>query len=239
VAICRLGRRRRRSGSNRRLIFRRPILLFRPKRHRTGWRFLHRRRSSCHRFQVLRSLRCRPIHWPDFRLPTFWFSTSMSRWMSSAQRPFQRSCRSARLCQACSSARRPMDCCRRHRHRTFRRPGAVRTRRRRRERSTISRPRSKRSHAPAAGGAVVQVLLGVLTAPGAESEVLDGPRQARAGRRERQHLAGDLELLAGVAIEIDLARLRLEHDLAPTGGVAQAITLARAHRRDFIGAAPG
>jgi hypothetical protein len=201
------------------------------------WRLLRRRRSSCRRFRVLRWLRCHPIRWPDFRSLRFWISSSW-RLTSSAPQPVRRSCRSARLCPACSSGRRRMGYCRRRRRRAFRRPAAGRARRRRRGRSMISRPRSKRSHAPAAGGAVVQVLLCVLGAPGAEPEVLDGPRQARAGRRERQHHAGHLELLARVAIEIDLARLSLEDDLAPVGGVAQAITLARAHRPGLYRSGP-
>ena len=65
--------------------------------------------------------------------------------------------------------------------------------------------------------------------PRAEAEVLDRPRQLRVRGRERQHLADDLELLAGVAVEVDLLGLGLDDDLAARRGVAQAVALSGAH----------
>jgi glycosyltransferase involved in cell wall biosynthesis len=78
----------------------------------------------------------------------------------------------------------------------------------------------------------------VLVAPRAEAQVFDRPRQPRAGGRERQHLADGLELFAGLAIDVDLARLRLEYDLA-SRRAAHAIALFRAHVRNFTGGGGG
>jgi len=58
----------------------------------------------------------------------------------------------------------------------------------------------------------------MLIAPRAEAQVLHGPGQPRAGRRERQHLADHLQRFAGFAVEIDLLGLGLDHDLATGGG---------------------
>ncbi len=99
-----------------------------------------------------------------------------------------------------------------------------------------ARPRSQRLHAPAAGGTVVEVLLRELVAPVAEAQVLHGPGQTRGRRGERQDLADDLQLVAAFAVAIDLAGLGLEHDLAPAGGVSQAVALTGAHAQDSIGA---
>src|SRR4051794_15417682 len=83
-------------------------------------------------------------------------------------------------------------------------------------------------HPAAAGGAVVEVLLGELVAPVAEPEVLDGPRQLALGRRERQHDAGDLQLLAGFPVAVDAVRLSLDDDLAAGRRCPPAITLRHA-----------
>ena len=50
-------------------------------------------------------------------------------------------------------------------------------------------------------------------------------------RRQRQHLADDLHRLAGLAVAVGLARLGGQQDLAAGGRRAQAVQLARAHRR--------
>src|SRR6476661_4145924 len=84
------------------------------------------------------------------------------------------------------------------------------------------------SHSAAAGGAVVEVLLGELVAPVAEPEVLDGPWQLALGRRERQHDAGDLQLLAGLPVAVDAVRLSLDDDLAAGRWCPHAITLRHA-----------
>ena len=86
-------------------------------------------------------------------------------------------------------------------------------------------PRCERSHAPATCRTVVQVLLGELVAPGTEAKVLDRPGQPRGGGGEGEHLPDDLQRIAGLAVEIDLSGLGLDHDLPPAGGVAQAIAL--------------
>src|SRR5208282_4265529 len=85
----------------------------------------------------------------------------------------------------------------------------------------------------------VQVLLGRLLAMGTEAQVLNCPRQPRGRRSERKHLANDLELFAGLSVDVDLAGFGLDDDLPAARGVAQAIALGRAHGRDFIGALPG
>src|SRR3954452_24185390 len=90
------------------------------------------------------------------------------------------------------------------------------------------RERLDGGHAAAAGGAVVEVLLGELVAPVAEPEVLDGPGQLALGRLERQDDARDLELLAGLAVAVDTVRLGLDDDLAAGRGCRHAITLRHA-----------
>jgi glycosyltransferase involved in cell wall biosynthesis len=52
----------------------------------------------------------------------------------------------------------------------------------------------------------------------------------RGRRGEREDLADDFELVAVVAVEVDLAGFGIEHDLATGRGVSQAIALAGAHR---------
>src|SRR5690349_2378306 len=83
-------------------------------------------------------------------------------------------------------------------------------------------------HPAAAGGAVVEVLLGELVAPVAEPEVLDGPRQPAHRRLARQDDALDLELLARLAVAVDAVRLGLDDDLAASGRCPHAITLRHA-----------
>jgi len=90
----------------------------------------------------------------------------------------------------------------------------------------------ERSHAPAACWAVVEVLLREFAAVRAETQVLDRPWQPRGGGGERQYLADDLQPIAGVAVQIDLSGLGLDHDLPPAGGAAQAIALTVAHPRN-------
>ena len=70
-------------------------------------------------------------------------------------------------------------------------------------------PSVQRRQTPAAVRAVVDVL-GRELAQGAaaQAEVLDGPRQVAGRRRQRQDLADDLELLAGLAVDVDLVRAR-------------------------------
>jgi glycosyltransferase involved in cell wall biosynthesis len=79
----------------------------------------------------------------------------------------------------------------------------------------------------------------MLIAPWAEAQVLHRPRQPRVGRRERQHLADDLQRLAGFAVQVDLVWLGLDHDLATGGGATESITLFCAHARNFTGAGGG
>src|SRR5688572_9561280 len=90
------------------------------------------------------------------------------------------------------------------------------------------RERLDRGHAAAAGGAVVEVLLRQLVAPVAEAEVLHGPRQPAQRRLEREDDAGDLELLARLAVAVDAVRLGFEDDLAAGRRCPHAITLRHA-----------
>src|SRR5205823_4551464 len=80
-----------------------------------------------------------------------------------------------------------------------------------------------RRKAPAAVRAVVQVLLQeLLERAAAEPQVLDRPRQVARAGGERKDLAHDLERLAALPVDVDLARLHLADDLA-IGAGTQAI----------------
>jgi glycosyltransferase involved in cell wall biosynthesis len=96
--------------------------------------------------------------------------------------------------------------------------------------------RAERTHSTAAGGTVVQILLGELSAPRTKPQVLHRPRQTRRVRGERQQLADDLHRLARVAVAVDLARERLHQDFTATGGRTQTVALVGAHARHFSGA---
>src|SRR3954467_9594385 len=78
-------------------------------------------------------------------------------------------------------------------------------------------------HAPPARRAVVEVLGRQLVAPVAVAQVLDAPREAGHVGRERQDDPDGLELLAGLPVDVDLAGLGLDDDLAPRRGSAHAV----------------
>ena len=87
----------------------------------------------------------------------------------------------------------------------------------------------ERLHAPSAVRAVVEVLLAKLVAPVAESKVLHGPGQLRRGGGERQQFGDHFERLAGVAVEVGLVRLGLDHDFPPGRRRSHAVSLTRPH----------
>src|ERR1700759_971226 len=89
----------------------------------------------------------------------------------------------------------------------------------------------ERLHAPAAHRTVVEVLLGELIAPVAEPEVLDLPGQLGGGGGERQELRDPLQLLAGLAVQIDLVRSGLDDLLAAGRWRAHAVLLVQPHAR--------
>src|SRR5436190_9076111 len=72
-----------------------------------------------------------------------------------------------------------------------------------------------RRQPPPARDAVVHVLrVQLLERAPAQAEVLHRPRQVARRRRERQHLAHHLELLAALPVDVDAAGLHLADDLA-------------------------
>jgi hypothetical protein len=93
----------------------------------------------------------------------------------------------------------------------------------------VTGSRSERTHATPAGGAVVEVALGELLAPGTEAQVLHRPGELRARRRERQQLADHLKRLTGLAVGVDAVGLGLDDQLAATRRGTQAIAVAVAH----------
>src|SRR5918998_4096231 len=86
-----------------------------------------------------------------------------------------------------------------------------------------------RVHAPAAVRAVVEVALGELVAPGTEAQVLDRPRQPRLRRRERQHLADDLQRLTAFPVDVNPSGLGLADDLSSGFGGPHPVALRGFH----------
>jgi hypothetical protein len=107
----------------------------------------------------------------------------------------------------------------------------------RRPRVTCSR--SERTHATPAGGAVVEVALGELLAPGAEAQVLDRPRELRPRWRERQQLADHLERLTGLAVGVDAVGIGFDDHLAAARRGAQAVAVAVAHFAQILSTGAG
>jgi hypothetical protein len=204
--------------------------LVRRQRHPRGSRAWVRWRCWTVRWQ-LRRRRLRRRR--SFRSP--WLCSSWwTRWRSAARRRLPRSCSSAASDRVCSWAPCQRRCCRR-RLRAPPRTAQLRIRRARdTRRGAPGRAHagrlSQRSHTPAARGTVVEVPLGVLVAPRAEAQVLDRPRQPRVRRRQGQHLAHHLQLLARLAIHVDLLGLRRHHHLAAGRRGPQSVSLLGCHR---------
>src|SRR5436305_7568722 len=96
-------------------------------------------------------------------------------------------------------------------------PGFACRKRRRRRTGGWSDPGlgAQRGEAPPAVRAVVDVLRGeLLERAAAQPEVLDRPGEVARGWGERQDLAHDLELLAGLPVDVDRPGLDLEDELA-------------------------
>ena len=64
------------------------------------------------------------------------------------------------------------------------------------------------------------------------SEALNREGKLGGGRRKWKHLAHHLQRLAGLPVEVDLPRLRLDDGFPPARRIAQTVSLLHAHRRD-------